>query len=222
MSLDVLTRKSLSLFDAVGGWRTVAEGVASRVVFLLAYLLTGRVWTSALIAVGGVAVLAAARAWTDRRYWPAAIGLAIVGGSALLAGSTGQAINFYLPAVLIQAVQGAVFLLSMVVRWPMVGVAVGAVRRDRSWRHDPARRRRYQWCTAVFVVKCAIATAVQLPLYLAGQTTALGIAATLLGGAPAAGACIYLCWRILRERPAIDPTPRTCTDVSSGGSPGPG
>ncbi|MEU0886207.1 DUF3159 domain-containing protein [Lentzea sp. NPDC005914] len=198
MSLDVLTRKSLSLFDAVGGWRTVAEGVASREVFLIAYLLTGQVWTSALIAVGGVAVLAVVRVWADRRYWSAAIGLAIVGGSALLAGTTGQAINFYLPAVVIQAAQGAVFLLSMLARWPVMGV----VHRDRfGWRSDPAAGRRYQLCTAVFVVKCAIATAVQMPLYVAGQTTALGIAATLLGGAPSAGACFYLCWRILREDP---------------------
>jgi hypothetical protein len=210
MSLEVLTRRSLSLFGAVGGWRTVAEGVASRVVFLIAYLLTGRVGTSALIAVGGVVVLAAVRVWTDRRYWPAAIGLVIVGGSALLAGSTGQAINFYLPAVLIQAVQGAVFLLSMPVRWPVVGLAAGAVRGERlGWRRDPALRRRYQLCTAVFVVKCGIATAVQVPLYLAGQMTALGIAATVLGGAPSAGVCLYVCWRILREDPQTPDDPST-------------
>ncbi|MDT7786476.1 MAG: hypothetical protein QOF58_4895, partial [Pseudonocardiales bacterium] len=129
MSFDVLSRKSLSLFSAVGGWRTVVEGVASRVVFLIAFLLTGEVWTSALIAVGGVAVFAAVRVWTERRYWPAVIGLVIVGGSALLAGATGQAINFYLPAVLIQAGQGAVFLLSMMVGWPAVGLAMGVVRR---------------------------------------------------------------------------------------------
>ncbi|MFC3452329.1 DUF3159 domain-containing protein [Amycolatopsis speibonae] len=202
MSLDVLTRKSLSLFSAVGGWRMVAEGVASRVVFLIAYLLTGEVWTSALIAVGVVLVFAVVRVWTDRRYWSAAIGLVIVGGSTLLAGSTGQAIDFYLPAVFIQAAQGAVFLLSVLVRWPMVGVALGVLRRDKfAWRHDPALRRRYQLCTAVFVVKCCIATAVQVPLYLAGQTIGLAIAATLLGGAPSAGVCLYVCWRILREEP---------------------
>lgn len=199
MSLDVLTRKSLSLFDAVGGWRTVAEAVASRVVFLIAYLLTGRVGTAALIAVGGVAVLAVVRAWTDRRYWPAAIGLAIVGASALLAGATGQAIDFYLPAVVTQAAEGAVFLLSLLAGWPAVGVVLGVLRRERlGRRHDPAAWRRYRLCTAVFVVKCTLATAVQLPLYLAGQTTALAIAATLLGGAPSAGLCLYLCWRILR------------------------
>jgi hypothetical protein len=40
-----------------------------------------------------------------------------------------------------------------------------------------------------------------LPLYLAGQVVALGIVATLLGGAPAAGVYIYLCWRTPRDAP---------------------
>ncbi|MEV6157394.1 hypothetical protein AB0L53_44360 [Nonomuraea sp. NPDC052129] len=40
--------------------------------------------------------------------------------------------------------------------------------------------------------------------HLAGKVTPLGIAATLLGGSPALGVCIYLCWRILRAQ--ADPT----------------
>lgn len=202
MSLSLLKQKSLSLFAAVGGWRTVAEGVASRVVFLITYLLTGHVLTSALIAVGGVLVLAVVRVCTDRKYWAAVVGLSMVGLSAALAGSTGHAVDFYLPAVLIQAAQGTVFLVSMLVRWPVVGLVMGVARGERlGWRRDPVLRWRYQLCTATFVVKCGIATAVQVPLYLAGQVLPLGVAATLLGGAPAAGICLYLSWRILR-RPA--------------------
>jgi len=196
----MVTRRSVSLFAAMGGWRTVAEGVASRVLFLIAYLVTGRVSTSALVAVGGVLVFAVVRVFSDRKYWQAAIGLVVVGISAVLAGSTGQAIDFYLPAVLMQAGGGVVFLLSMVVRWPVVGLAVGAARGERfGWRRDPERRRRYQVCTAVFLAKFVVATMTLVPLYLAGQLIPLGIAATLLGGAPAAGACVYLCWRILRR-----------------------
>ncbi|MEV6908778.1 DUF3159 domain-containing protein [Amycolatopsis sp. NPDC051071] len=206
MSFNLLTRKSLSLFAAVGGWRTVVEGVASRVLFLVAYLVTGQVLTSALVAVGGVVVFAVVRVFTDRKYWQAAIGLAIVGVSALLAGSSGHAVDFYLPAVLMQAGGGVVFLVSMLVRWPVIGLVVEAARGERfGWRRDPVRRRRYQLCTAIFVAKSAVATAVLVPLYLAEQVTALGIAATLIGGAPAAGACIYLCWRMLRDAPQVDP-----------------
>ncbi|MFD2466228.1 DUF3159 domain-containing protein [Amycolatopsis silviterrae] len=203
MSFSLLTEKSLSLFAAMGGWRTVAEGVASRVLFLITYLATGQVSTSALVAVGGVVVFAAIRVFTDRKYWQPAIGLAIVGVSALLAGSTGNAVDFYLPAVLTQAVGGAVFLLSILVRLPVLGLVLGAARGERfSWRRDPAQRRRYQLCTAIFLAKYVLATAALLPLYLTAQVTPLGIAATLLGGAPAMGVCGYLCWRVLRTQGA--------------------
>ncbi|MEV5891915.1 DUF3159 domain-containing protein [Nonomuraea fuscirosea] len=201
MSLNVLTHKSLSLFAAVGGWRTVAEGAASRVLFLIAYLVTDQVSTSALVAVGGVVGFAAARVFTDRKYWQATIALLVVGASAVLAGSTGHAVDFYLPTVLMQAAGGAVFLVSILVRWPVIGLAVGAARGERfGWRRDPARRRRYQVCTAIFLAKYGIATMVLVPLYLTGKVTPLGIAATLLGGSPALGVCIYLCWRILRAQ----------------------
>ncbi|WP_394361692.1 DUF3159 domain-containing protein [Amycolatopsis sp. SB7-3] len=202
MSLDMLTRKSLSLFSAVGGWRTVAEGVASRVVFLVAYLATGQVLTSALITVGGVVVLAAVRLFTDRKVWQPAIGVLVVGVSAMLAGNTGQAADFYLTTVFVQAGATALFLVSILVRWPVIGLALGMLRGERlAWRRDRPRRRRYYLCTTVFLAKFAIATAALVPLYLAGTVIPLGIAATLLGGAPAAGVCLYLCWRILREEP---------------------
>ncbi|WP_370933945.1 DUF3159 domain-containing protein [Amycolatopsis sp. cg13] len=202
MRLALLTEKSLSLFAAMGGWRTVAEGVASRVVFLVAYLVTDQVSTASLIAVGGVAVFAGIHAFTDRKYWQAAIGLVIVGASALLAGSTGRAVDFYLPAVLMQAAGGAVFLLSILVRMPVIGVVLGRGER-LGWRRDPPRRRRYQLCTGIFLAKYVLATAVLVPLYLAGLVTALGIAATLLGGAPAVGVCAYLCWRFLQDKGAL-------------------
>lgn len=196
----MLTQRSLSLFSAVGGWRTVAEAVASRALFLVAYLLTGQVLTSALIAVGGVFMFAVVRMCTDRKFWQPAVGLVAVGASALLAGSTGRAVDFYLTTILLQAGGVVAFLVSMLVRWPVIGLVMGAVRGERlTWQRDRRQRRRYQLCTAVFLAKFGIATALLLPLYLTGQVAALGVVATLLGGAPAAGICIYLCWRILHN-----------------------
>jgi hypothetical protein len=195
------------LFSAVGGWRTVAEGVASRALFLVAFLVTGQVLTSALVAVGGVVVLAVVRLGTGGKAWQPAIGVVVVGVSALLAGTTGHAADFYLPAVLVQAVGGVVFLVSVLVRWPVIGFVMGTVRGEGSaWRRDRRQRRRYYVCTAVFLAKFAITTAVLVPLYSAGAVIQLGIAATVLGGAPAAGVCLYLCWRILREEPAKSAT----------------
>ncbi|MET7339435.1 DUF3159 domain-containing protein [Nonomuraea sp. NPDC005650] len=204
MNFNLLTQKSLSLFAVVGGWRTLAEAIASRALFVVAYLLTDRVVISALVAVGGVFVFAVARVWTDRKYWQAAGGLLSVGVSAFLAGSSGEGVNFYLVGVLTSVVGAVVFLVSMLVGWPLIGVVVGQARGERfAWRRDRARRRRYQKCTAVFAAKFALGTTLMLPLYLAGNVIVLGIASTLLT-MPATAACAYASWRILRAE--ADPT----------------
>jgi hypothetical protein len=198
MNGAMLTQKSLSLFAAVGGWRTVAEAVASQTLFMVVYLLTDQVVTAALMAVGGVVVFTIIRVCTERKFWQPTVGLIVVGVSALLAGATGRGVDFYLPDLIAPAVVGTVFLVSMLVRLPVIGVLVEAVRGDRfGWRHDPVRRHRYQVCTAVFVVKFAITLALLVPLYRADQVVALGIASTVLS-TPGTGFCAYVCWRILR------------------------
>jgi cytochrome P450/uncharacterized membrane protein len=198
MNFGLLTGKSLRVFVMIGGWRTVVEIFASRIVYLVVYLLTGRVVVSALVAVGAVLVFAVVRVWTDRKWWQAVGGLVMVGVCASIASGTGQGVDFYLPSVVLPAWAGFVFLVSMMVRWPMIGVILGVVRGERfGWRRDRGRRRLYQFCTAVFLVKFVVNVAVLVPLYLAGQVVALGIASTLLG-TPALGVCGYVCWRILR------------------------
>lgn len=203
MKASVLTQRPSSLFAAIGGWRTVAEVFTSRVVFLIAYLVTGRVVFSATVAVAAVVVFAVFRVWADRRYWQALGGLVMVVISALLAGSSGQGVDFYLTDILRNLAAAAVVALSMVVRWPAIGVLVGAVRREGlRWRRDRDQRRRYQACTGVFLAKFVGAPAVMVPFYLAGQVLPLGIAAVLVG-TPAFALCVYLSWRILRTRPAL-------------------
>jgi uncharacterized membrane protein len=199
MNGTAFPQKALSLFTALGGWRTLAEAVVSRALFLVVYLLTGHVVTSALVAVGGVAVFAVVRVCTHRKYWQAIAALVMVGVSALLAGTTGRGVDFYLPSILFPAAGGTVCLLSMLVRFPAIGMLVGPLRAQRfGWRRDRELRRRYQGCTAVFLAKFGISVSVMAPLYLSEHLIALGIAATLLG-TPLTALCTYLCWRILRE-----------------------
>jgi hypothetical protein len=200
MRTVALTQKSQSLFAAIGGWRTVAELFASRVLFLISYLVTGEVLFSALVAVGGVVVFAVFRVWADRKYWQASGGLVMVGISALLAGSTGQGVDFYLPDIVRSVAVAVVMLVSMLVRWPLIGLLLGVARREGTgWRRDRVLRRRYQACTAVFLAKYIIAPLVMTPFYLAGQVVPLGITAALMG-TPAVAVCVYFCWRILRTR----------------------
>jgi hypothetical protein len=203
MIARVLTQSSQSLFAAIGGWRTVAEIFASRVLFLTSYIVTRQVVFSALVAVGGVVVLAAFRVFADRKYWQASGGLFMVALSAVLAGSTGEGVNFYLTDIVRNVGAAVVLSLSMVVRWPAIGLLIGAARGDGlSWRRDRVQRRRYQLCTAVFLAKFTLAPLAMTPFYLAGQVIALGITAALVG-TPAFALCVYSCWRILRAETPV-------------------
>jgi uncharacterized membrane protein len=203
MKASVLTQRSNSLFAAIGGWRTVAEIFASRILFLVAYLLTGEVLLSALVAVCGVVVFAAFRVFADRKYWQAGTALFFVAISALLAGSTGQGVDFYLTDIVRNVAAGAVVLVSMVVRWPVIGLLVGWAKGEGvTWRRDRVKRRQYQACTGVFLAKFCFAPLVMTPFYLAGQVVPLGIAAVLVG-TPALALCVYVSWRILRAEPPV-------------------
>lgn len=197
--MNLLTSKTLTVGDAIGGWRTIAEAIAFRALFLTVYLLTGRVLPAALAALGAMLVLAVIRLRTAPRKWArVAIPLAVVGLSAALVGGTGHAVDFYLPDMLPDLILGPVFVASMVLRFPVIGLLVGGARGERlEWRHNPARRTLYQRCTAVFAAKFVIAAAIMLGLYLAGQVVALGIVSMVVT-TPALAVCVYLCWRILR------------------------
>jgi hypothetical protein len=197
--MNLLTSKALTVRDAIGGWPTIAEAIAFRALFLAVYLLTDKVLPAALVAFGAMLVLAVVRLRTAPRKWArVVVPLAVVGLSAALVGGTGDAVNFYLPDIVPDLILGPVFLASMVIRFPVIGLLVGGARGERlEWRHDPARRALYQRCTAVFAAKFMIAAAIMLGLYLAGQVVALATV-SMLATTPALAVCVYLCWRILR------------------------
>ncbi|HEY0500328.1 MAG TPA: DUF3159 domain-containing protein [Kutzneria sp.] len=181
--MNLLARKAMTAI----GWRTIAEAIASRVLFLVVYLLTGRVLPAALVAVGGVLVFTTVRLRTERpKWWQAAIPLAVVGLSAALAQGTGHAADFYLPDIVPDLVLAPVFLVSIIVRRPVVGLIL------RGQQHDLYRK-----CTVIFLVKFVVAAAVMLTLYLTDQVVALAIAGTVLT-TPALALCAYLSWRIIR------------------------
>jgi hypothetical protein len=226
MNAEGLAAKLLAILEKVGGWRTIAEAIVTRVLFLLLYLVTGQVVLCALAAAGWVLLLAAIRFRTEReKWWQAAIPLAVVGLSALLAGGTGHATDFYLPELLPDLILGPVCLVSMLIRTPVIGLLVEGVRGKRgerfAWRRDRPGLRLYQRCTAVFLIKFTVASAVMIPLYVAGNVIALGIATTVLT-TPALAGCIYLCWRMVRTQQPAATTTGAAPDQGVPARPGPG
>ena len=74
------------------------------------------------------------------------------------------------------------YLVSVLVRWPLVGVILGFVLGEGThWRQAPARMRAYVVATWLWVGLFGVRLAVQVPLYVADRPALLGVANVGLG-----------------------------------------
>lgn len=200
--------EGLILERAIGGWRGMIDTGLPTVVFITAFVITGRELTPAVIAAVVVGVLLAGwrlvRRQNVQQVITGFVGLAIAAG---FSAWTGQAENFFLPGLLTNVAYGSVFIVSILVGWPALGIAMGYLTGDGTqWRRDKRLRRTYAAASWVWVGVFFGRLAVQVPLYLAGAVEALGIARIVMGW-PLFLAGAYLTYRVLapiyRERRAL-------------------
>lgn len=188
------------LGSALGGPLGIAESVLPAVVFVVVVTATGQDITAAALAALGVAgALTLAR--LVRRQTPvyAVTGVLGVAVAGYIASRTGRPENFFLPGLLANAAYAGAFLISIAVRWPLLGVIVaGASGRGMEWREDPVRRRAYARASWLWVCLFVLRIAVQLPLYLAGALVALGTARVAMG-VPLFAVGAWLSWLLLRR-----------------------
>jgi hypothetical protein len=109
-------------------------------------------------------------------------GAVLVAVSAVLVLITGDANSNFIPGFFINGIYGLVFLVSVVIRRPLVGVVTGLLTSDTGWGSDPARRRAATWLSLLWVALFAVRLVIELPLFLAGtKVVELGIARIVLG-----------------------------------------
>jgi Protein of unknown function (DUF3159) len=195
---DDLPAERALLERAIGGWRGMIDSALPSLVFLITYLVTGSDLRTALIAAVAVgAVVAVIRVVRHQSLQQVLAGFAGVAISAFVASRTGSASDFYLPGILINAVYGAALLISILVGWPLIGVAAGYLTGDgTAWRSDPPTRRAYAAATWIWVGLFALRLLVQVPLYMAHNVAALGIAKVVMGW-PLYLLAVYLTYRVL-------------------------
>lgn len=192
-----------ALGSALGGPLGVAESVLPAVVFVVVVTATGQDITAAAISALGVAA-ALTLARLVRRQTPvyAVTGVLGVAVAGYIASRTGRPQDFFLPGLLANLAYAGAFLVSIAVRWPLLGVIVaGASGRGMEWREDPVRRRAYTRASWVWVCLFTLRLAVQLPLYLAGALVALGTARVAMG-VPLFAVGAWLSWLLVRATEA--------------------
>lgn len=183
-TMESLVRHRLS--EAVGGWRGAVDSGLPTVAFVVVWSvrqdLRGALVAAALV-LGALALVRLVERST-LRYVLGACGVLAL--AALLSLRSGRAEDAFLPGILMSCAYLVLIGISLATRWPAVGFIVGlsdprAKEDPLAWRKDPALVavcRRLTWpLLALYVVRVGI----MLPLYLAGQVAALGVAKLVLG-----------------------------------------
>lgn len=159
----------------------MAESSLPAVAFVIAYTATGQdTAVSAVIACGLAVVFALARLIRRETPWRALSGVFGVALSAFVAIKSGEARNFFLPGLLLNAAYATGFAVSALVGKPLVGYIVAQLE-GHGTKVDPERRGAYRLATWMWAVLFSARLAVQLPLYLADATVALGVVRTAMG-----------------------------------------
>ncbi len=188
-----------TLASLLGGTRGALDASLPVLAFVGAWLISKEItWASGCALLVAV-VLAIVRLRSGGKPRGVLLGLLGVCVSAIVALYTGRAEDFFLVQIFSNAASAVAWALSIVFRWPLLGVVVGLVLGQKfRWRQDPALLRAYGRASWVWVGQYVVRLAVFLPLWMGGWVTALGLARVTLTWPLIAG-CLALSWLVLRQ-----------------------
>ncbi len=193
--------EGFSLEKSIGGVRGLLESVVPITLFSVIFGLTRDLKLSCIVALVPSVLFSTARLARREPLTQALSGVIGVGIGAFFALRTGRSENFFLPSIIKNAAYAAAYAVSILVRWPLVGVVLGfALGEMTHWRSVPGRLRAYSQATWLWFGMFAARLLVQVPLYLAAMTAALGFANVLLG-LPLFALTAYLTWVVIRRVP---------------------
>lgn len=175
--------KSESLAGLLGGRRGALDASVPPLAFMTGWLAGGE-----SIAIGAGAALISGvliggfRLYRGGKITAVLVSVAMVGAAALIVLHTGQAQDFFLLRLMSNGASALIWAASIAVRWPLLGVVVGAVLGQvNSWRRDPDLRRAYSMASWVWVfLQYTLRVVVWGALWLAGNVVALGVVTIVL------------------------------------------
>jgi hypothetical protein len=204
------------LAKALGGKRGMFEAAVPTIAFTLSYVSSRDLQLALVISVSAAGFLLLLRLVQRSSVQFVLNSLVGIGIGALFAyrsarsggDASDNALAYFLPGLIYNAGYAAVMLLTILVRWPIVGFMVGSVTGDpTAWHRDPQVVRLCRNLTWMLVLPCVVRVAVQLPIYLAGRSAddaapmiaALGITKIAMGWPLQLAALGGMVWLLARN-----------------------
>lgn len=199
---DQVSFSSQSLLNSLGGWLGIVESIIPTVAFGIAFSISQSVLISIAVS-GGLSLIFIVRQLISKAPVSQAVaGLAVLGISAFFALRPGaENCDYFVWGLLTNVSYGAVMLVSVLVRWPIIGLLVGLLKdQSISWKKDKALVRRFNSVTLMWVGLFATRLSFELPIYFAPvcDAHALSIVKTILG-VPLYAVVLWLTWLSLRS-----------------------
>ncbi|MFJ5105710.1 MULTISPECIES: DUF3159 domain-containing protein [unclassified Glutamicibacter] len=192
----------IDLLSTVGGVRGILETVLPGFVFIMVFALTSNLGWGLIASISLGVVFMIIRLAKRSTLIQAGSGLIGILICAFAARNSGNAKDYYIPGFYVSAAYLAGLLISVMARWPLIGLLFGFIRNEGTeWRKKPGRLRRYQVATWIIIAVFALRLAVQIPMYIADDVVALGLARALMG-VPLYAAGLWFAWLV--SKPAAE------------------
>jgi len=186
-----------TLLAAMGGVRGIVESILPGLLFLVTYTITRNLWWSVAAPVVIAIVFVVIRLVRRQALITSIAGLVGIVISAAIALLLNKPEANFIPGFFINAGILLITLITLAVRRPLIGVVASLLLSDPEWRADRAQRRVAYIATWLWVGLAVIRLGVELPLYFAGDTSALA-AARLITGVPLYAVILWLTWLVMR------------------------
>ena len=168
-TVEALVRSQLS--KALGGKRGMVETAMPTLTFTLSYVIASDLRLSIILGVVAALVLGVVRLVQRSSVQFVVTSLFGIGIAAVFAMRSGNAADAFLPGIIYNAVYAVVLSLSVLVRWPAIGLMIGPFIGHKedftSWRSDPAVVTLASRLTWLLVLPCVVRVVVQYPLWMA-------------------------------------------------------
>jgi hypothetical protein len=192
----------LPLLEQMGGISGLIYSGIPIVVFVLVNALTSltpAIW----VAIGVAVLIGVVRLVRREPLQPAISGVFVVAVCAFIAYRSGEAKGFFLLGIWTSLIYGGVFLISVLVRWPLVGAAWSLLKgQGFEWRGNRRALVAYDLATLTWVVVFGAKFVVQHWLYVENQTGWLAFARIVMSYPLTALALLVTVWAVRRASAA--------------------
>lgn len=198
------TKATPTILEQLGGLSGLVSSTLPVVAFVPANSFFGlgvAIW----VALGIALAVMVWRLMKRAPIQPAISGFFGVGICAFIAYRTGDAKGYFLFGIYTSLAYAGVFVVSMIARWPLVGVAWGYLNsKGTSWRSNRRAVTAYDLATFAWAVVFGARYLVQSQLYDADQTGWLAAARIGMGWPLTGVALLVTFWAVRRADRAIE------------------